>query len=74
MISINMQAAATAVNEFLARIHAFRNINNRNVDVIRIMYSDCALYYETFALACPYFSRFTGIGDMDPLLNNIELG
>jgi hypothetical protein len=74
VISINMQAAAIAVNEFLARIHVYRNINNRDVDVIRIMYSDCALYYETFTTACPYFSRFTGIGDMDPLLNNIELG
>lgn len=74
VISINMQAAATAVNEFLARIHAFRNINNRDVDVIRIMYSDCATYYETFKDSCPYFSRFTGMGDMDPLLNNIELG
>jgi hypothetical protein len=74
VISINMQTAATAVNEFLARIHTYRNINNRDVDIIRIMYSDCAIYYEMFTDACPYFSRFTGIGDMVPLLNNIELG
>ncbi len=74
VISVNMQASATAINEFLARIHTYRNIDNRDVDAIRIMYSDCTMYYETFADACPYFSRFTGKGDMDPLLNSIEFG
>ena len=73
VISVNMQVAATAVNEFLARIHPYRNIANEDVDAIRILFSDCSLYYESFPTPCPYFSRFTGVGDIEPLLNNIEL-
>jgi hypothetical protein len=73
VISINMQVAATAVNELLSRIHPYRNINNADVDVVRIMFTDCMTYPESSNDPCPYFSKFTGIGDVEPLLNNPEL-
>lgn len=73
VISINMQVAATAVNEYLARIHPYRNIANEEVDIIRILFGDCAMYYDTDPTPCPYFSKLTGQGDIEPLLNNPEL-
>jgi len=73
VISINMQVAATAVNEFLARIHPYRNINNSDIDIIRIMFGDCTSYGESFGQPCPFFSKLTGKGDINPLLNNPEL-
>lgn len=73
VISINMQVAATAINELLSRIHPYRNINNTDVDVVRIMFTDCMTYPESSNDPCPYFSKFTGIGDVEPLLNNPEL-
>lgn len=73
VISINMQVAATAINEFLARIHPYRNISNIDIDVVRIMFTDCTSYPEQSSEPCSYFSKLTGIGDVEPLLNNPEL-
>jgi hypothetical protein len=73
VISINMQVAATAVNDFLARIHPYRNIKNSEIDAIRVMFSDCIMFYETYPDACPFFGNLAGKGDIEPLLNNIEL-
>lgn len=73
VISINMQTAATAVNEFLARIHPYRNMPNEDVDAIRIMYGDATTYPESIPDPCPFFSKFVGMGDIEPLLNNPEL-
>jgi hypothetical protein len=73
VISINMQVAATAVNEFLARIHPYRNISNENVDIIRVLFGDCSTYYDFDPTPCSYFRKLTGQGDIEPLLNNPEL-
>ena len=73
VISINMQVASTAVNEFLARIHPYRNIDNREIDAIRVLFSDCTMFYEAYPDICPFFSNVAGKGDIEPLLNNIEL-
>jgi len=73
VISINMQVAATAVNEFLARVHPYRNISNADIDAVRIMYSDCTTYPESLPVPCPFFTKFIGWGDIEPLLNNPEL-
>ena len=73
VISINMQVAATAVNEFLARIHPYRNIDNSEVDIMRIMFGDCTSYCEIASVPCEFFARYVGKGDIDPLLNNPEL-
>src|ERR1035437_2786223 len=47
VISINMQVAATAVNEFLARLHPYRNVDNKDIDIVRIMFGECATYGES---------------------------
>lgn len=73
VISINMQVAATAVNELLARIHPYRNIPNSDIDAVRIMFNDAVSYTESNPEPCPYFSKLTGRGDIEPLLNNPEL-
>ncbi|HEY1053623.1 MAG TPA: ThiF family adenylyltransferase [Emticicia sp.] len=73
VISINMQVAATAVNDFLARIHPFRNIPNSEVDAIKIDFADVVSYHESFPEQCPFFRKWVGKGDIEPLLNSPEL-
>jgi hypothetical protein len=73
VISINMQTASTAVNDFLARIHPYRNMENHDIDSVRIMFSECLTYPEQNPDQCAFFSKFTGRGDVEPLLNNPEL-
>ena len=68
-----MQVAATAVNEFLARIHPYRNMKNEDVDAIAIMFNDGTAFPQSFKNPCPFFSKYTGQGDVEPLLNNPEL-
>ena len=73
VISINMQVAATAVNEFLARLHPYRNIDNKDIDIVRIMFGDCTTYGESQSEPCLFFTKYLGKGDIEPLLNNPEL-
>ncbi|MDA3616681.1 HesA/MoeB/ThiF family protein [Polluticaenibacter yanchengensis] len=74
VISVNMQVASTAVNDFLARVHPYRNICNSEIETIRVMISDCSTFYEDGIVEqCPLFSKQTGRGDVFPLLDIIEL-
>ncbi len=73
VISINMQVAAVAVNDFLARIHPYRNYANAEIDATRILFHEWTMFSETFDEVCSYFSKMTGKGDIDPLLNTPEL-
>jgi hypothetical protein len=73
VISINMQVAAAAVNEFLARLHPYRNMKNEDVDAIAIMFNDATTFPQSFNVPCPFFSKYKGWGDVEPLLNNPEL-
>ncbi|OWK71403.1 ThiF family adenylyltransferase [Pedobacter sp. AJM] len=73
VISINMQVSATAINDFLARIHPFRNMPNSEVDIIKIDYTDCVSYSESMKEPCLFFNKWIGRGDIEPLLNSPEL-
>lgn len=73
VISINMQVAATAANDFLARIHPYRNVPNEEIDAIKIDFADAVSYPDSFPEQCPFFSKWVGKGDIEPLLNNPEL-
>lgn len=73
VISINMQVAATAINDFLARIHPYRNLDNSQIDAIAVMFNDASTFSQTFKEPCQFFSRYKGLGDVEPLLNNPEL-
>ena len=73
VISINMQVAAIAVNDFLSRIHSFRNFANADVDAIKVDFSDCLSYPDSLPEVCPFFLKWVGKGDIEPLLNSPEL-
>lgn len=73
VISINMQVAATAINDFLNRIHPFRNISNEEVSTIRIIFCELSLIVEFDETPCSFFSKYIGLGDIKPLLNLSEL-
>ena len=69
VISINGFCATMAVNEFLARIHPFRNDANclfqwQQFDIVNS-------FWRSFSVGekCPLLSRWTGRGDLSPLLN-----
>ncbi len=74
VISLNMQFAAMAVTELIARLHGFRERPNREYAKIGLSLSEVAFYPEPEpALACRYMSRQLGKGDVTPLLNLPEL-
>jgi hypothetical protein len=73
VISINMQVASVAVNDLLGRIHPYRNSTNEEIDATRILFHEWTMFSEMFEETCGYFSKMTGKGDIEPLLNTPEL-
>lgn len=74
VISVNMQVAASAVNEMLARLLPFRMQPNADYAIRRIQISDpLASCDETDGPSCPQFYQFVGLGDQKPLLGMPKL-
>lgn len=73
VISVNMQIAAIAVNEFLARIHQFRDDENSNYASTTISLTQAHTYYNEEIEPCKVLSRHVGRGDISPLLDIPEL-
>jgi ThiF family/Prokaryotic homologs of the JAB domain len=73
VISVNMQLAAMAVNEFLARIHHFRDDGNKDFAQTRISLTQAQFYNEGETEPCKALSRNAGRGDVFPLLDMPEL-
>jgi hypothetical protein len=69
VISVNMFAASLAVNDFLARLHPFREVPNGDCAHIEFSLASTELYTEAEPGPCPLVSAFLGRGDTDPLLN-----
>lgn len=61
-----MQFAAMAVNEFLARIHKFRDDGNEEYAVTRFSLTQNQYYFEQEDDACQALSRHVGRGDVTP--------
>lgn len=75
VISINMAAAAAAVNEFLARLHGFRLKPNAAYAVRRICLTDPdASVDEMDGAPCAEMARMLGRGDQQPFLGMMRLG
>lgn len=75
VISVNMDAAAAAMNEFLARIHPYRVMPNRNFAIRRICLTDPeASSNEGEPRPCPIMDRMVGTGDQKPFLGMPLLG
>ncbi len=73
VISINMQMASTAVNEFLARLHPYRYDDNTDFAVVRTSFIQGTDYCEPEGLSSGAFVPHIGKGDVRPLLSMPEL-
>jgi len=73
VISVNMFFAALAMNEFLARIHSFRNVDNDEFGTVRGDLCECALLREPTLSSGGHLSRYVGAGDQSPLLGRVSL-
>lgn len=73
VISLNMLAASIAVNEFLARLHQFREEGNARFASTIISLTQGQTYHRKEGEACRSLSRHTGRGDVDPLLDTTGL-
>ncbi len=73
VISINMQMASTAVNEFLARLHPYRLDDNSDFSTVRTSFIQGVNYLEPDRCASGTFLRHIGKGDVRPLLSMPEL-
>ena len=73
VISINMQMASCAVNEFLARLHPYRLDSNADSAIVRIGFAHGTEYREPEGKQSGIFAKFIGRGDADPLLGMSEL-
>jgi hypothetical protein len=73
VISVNMLGASLAVNEFLARLHPFREeLNDRHGAVIFSLAS-MEIITEPEEGVCEILRRHVGAGDTKPLLGVMEL-
>ncbi len=68
VISINMQMASTAINEFLARLHPYRLDDNADSAIVRVNFMDGTYYPEPEMPGSGAFSAYIGRGDVRPLL------
>jgi|CXWL01.1.fsa_nt_gi uncharacterized UPF0146 family protein len=69
VISVNMLFAALAVNEFLARLHSFRDEGNHGFAKTCMSLTQGEFYTEAEDWSCEIFKKYIGRGDMSPFLN-----
>jgi len=73
VIPVNMFFAALVVQEFLARLHPYRNQPNRFYAVVRANLLEPFLSMEPDGEPCTVLSRHIGRGDVEPLLERPDL-
>ena len=73
VISINMQMASLAVNEFLARLHPYRLDDNSSSAVVRVNFVSGETRRDPDGIASGMFFRWIGRGDTALLLGMPEL-
>lgn len=73
VISVNMFFASLVVNDFLARLHPYRNRPNGDYAYIGGSLSELQFYPEPEAESCAVLSRHVGRGDTVPLLDRPDL-
>ncbi|EIJ80118.1 UBA/THIF-type NAD/FAD binding protein [Bacillus methanolicus PB1] len=69
VISVNTLVASLAVNDFLARVHLFRDDPNEDIASLRVSLNQTRLIPEQEGEPCRVLEKFTGRGDLRPLLN-----
>lgn len=73
VISVNMFAASLAVNEFLARLHPFREELNHNYAAVTFSLASMELICDAEDGICKILAGNVGKGDGTPLLGLLEL-
>ena len=73
VISVNMFAASLAVNEFLARLHPFREERNATWAAVEFSLASMELFGDPEEGICKRIAGNVGKGDVKPLLNLLEL-
>jgi hypothetical protein len=69
VISVNMLFASLAVNEFLARLHPYRDDPNGEFAAYRISLTQARIIQDADGEPCPVLARHAGRGDVRPLLD-----
>ena len=73
VISVNMFAASLAVNEFLARLHPFREEPNAAWAAVEFSLASMELFGDPDEGICELLAGKVGKGDVTPLLDVLEL-
>ena len=73
VISVNMFASSLAVNEFLARLHPFREEPNAHWAAVTFSLSSMELFDDQEGDICEMMAAHVGKGDVTPLLGLPEL-
>ena len=73
VISVNMFASSLAVNEFLARLHPFREEPNGTWAAVTFSLASMELFADPEAGICEMMAGNVGKGDVKPLLGLLEL-
>jgi hypothetical protein len=74
VITINTLIASLALNDFLARLHPYRNNPNSEFDIIFINLCEPEILPVQGGLPDESLARFVGLGDIQPLLGMPALG
>lgn len=69
VISVNALAAAVVVNDFLARIHPYRNLPNYEFASIHVNFAEMQFYMEKESAKPTSLANQIGRGDVTPLLD-----
>lgn len=73
VISVNMFAASLAMNEFLARLHPYRECPNFEYGSVTFSLASMELLYDPEEGRCDVLGRHVGKGDLTPILRLPEL-
>lgn len=73
VVSVNMFAASLAVNEFLARLHPFREEPNDSYAAVTFSLASMELYADPEQGICKIMAGDVGKGDVMPILGLLEL-
>lgn len=73
VISVNMFASSLAVNEFLSRLHPYREYPNQYFASVQFSLASMELIMDPEENICEILERKVGFGDTKPLLGEMEL-
>jgi hypothetical protein len=73
VVSVNTFFAALVVNEFLARLHPYRNQPNAEYAYVGANLSEMQFFPEGESAPCPVLQKHVGRGDVVPLLERASL-